>query len=245
MLDMRGRRVMVTGAAGSMGRAVAEVLDSLGADLVLVDRSDLSETAAVLTGPGAVATRQGDLCDDAFVDALIADDPCFGLAHCAAIFQPPAELPPDEGFDVLMRVNVRAPLRLAWGLIGGMAERGEGQVVLVGAAAGQHGGIMIDNSELYYAEYAASKGGLHTLVKWMARRAVRSGVMVNGIAPGFMTSALNADAGIVFDPSTYFMPLGRAARTEEMGWPIALMCTPAASFIAGAVINVNGGSYVP
>lgn len=245
MLDMRGRRVMVTGAAGSMGRATALVLDSLGADLVLVDLQDLSETRALLTGPGAVELRQGDLSDDGFVDALVAGAPCYGLAHCAAIFRPPADLPPGEGFDRVMRINVRAPLRLAWGLIGGMAARREGQIVIVGSAAGRNGGIMADNSDLYYAEYAASKGGLHTLVKWMARRAVTSGVMVNGIAPGFVTSALNADAGIVFDPAKFFMPLGRAGRAEELGWPIALMCTPAASFIAGVVLDVNGGSYVP
>ena len=236
---------MVTGAAGGMGRETAKILSTLGADLALVDVQAMDETVEILAGTGAVTQHRGDLSDDSFVDGLIADGPYFAMAHCAAIFNPPADMPSDAGFDKLMRINVRAPLRLAQGVIKGMSEQGEGFVVMVGSAAGQHGGIMTENDDPRYAEYAASKGGVHTLVKWLARRAVKSGVMVNGVAPGLVTSTLNQNAGITFDPKEMFMPLGRAGRLEELGWPIAMLCTPAASFVAGVVLNVNGGSYVP
>lgn len=244
-LNMTGRRVLITGAASGMGQATARILADLGADLALLDVQPMDATLALLGGAGnRVTTHQGDLADDGFVDSVIAAGPYFALAHCAAIFKAPAHLSPAEGFDLLMRINVRATLRLASGVIAGMAARREGYVVIVGSAAGRHGGIMTDNNETFYAEYAASKGGVHTLVKWLARRAVTHNVLVNGIAPGLVTSPLNANAGIVFTPETFFMPLGRPGQPAELGWPIALLCTPAASFIAGTVIDVNGGSYV-
>ncbi|MCV0394915.1 MAG: SDR family oxidoreductase [Rhizobiaceae bacterium] len=242
-IDMSGREVMITGAASGIGQQTALVIAGLGANLVLVDIQPTSETLSLLgETAGRVVTRQGDLADDAFVDRLVAEGPYYSLAHCAAIFRAPEGMASGEDFDRVMRVNVRAPLQLASGVIEGMAERGEGYVVLVGSAAGRHGGIMTENSEPSYAEYAASKGGLHTLVKWLARRAVKSNVIVNGIAPGLVVTPLNK--GMYFDPAVMFMPLGRAGRPDELAWPIALMCTPAASFICGVVVDVNGGSYV-
>ena len=243
-LSMVGRRVLVTGAASGMGQSTALVMADLGADLVLADIQAMAGTSAMLDRRGAsYECIQGDLAEDRFVDDLVAKGPFFSLAHCAAIFRPPQDMTPIDGFDHLMHVNVRAPFRLAQGCIDDMAKQGEGYVVLVGSAAGQNGGIMTDNSARYYAEYAASKGALHTLVKWLARRAVTSNVIVNGIAPGLVVTPLNK--GIDFDPKVMFRPLGRAGRADELGWPIALMCTPAASFIAGVVLDVNGGSYVP
>lgn len=242
-LDMTGRRALITGAASGMGQQTAYILGDLGADLTLTDVQSMAATREQLEATGVAARYlQGDLAADAFVDLLIANGPYFSLAHCAAIFRAPAHLKDGEDFDFLMRVNVRAPLRLASGCIAQMAQQGAGFVVLVGSAAGRHGGIMTENSDPYYAEYAASKGGLHTLVKWLSRRAVTKNVLVNGIAPGLVITPLNR--GIHFDPKVMFMPLGRAGQPDELGWPIALLCTPAASFISGVVLDVNGGSYV-
>lgn len=245
-LNMTGRRVLITGGASGMGQATALILAEMGAEVVIADIQPATRTLEMLAEKGLTATAmQGNLADDAFLDSLIAAGPWFALAHCAAIFKPPADMDPVEGFELLMRINVRASQRLATGVIEGMAARREGFVVMVGSAAGQNGGIMTDNSERYYAEYAASKGGMHTLVKWLARRAVKHNVLVNGIAPGLVTSPLNANAGIVFTPENFFMPLGRPGQPVDLGWPIAMLCTPAASFIAGVVLDVNGGSYVP
>jgi NAD(P)-dependent dehydrogenase (short-subunit alcohol dehydrogenase family) len=243
-LDMTGRQVLITGAASGMGQQTALIMGELGADVVLTDVQSMEETRQQLSAMGVASrTIQGDLSQDAFVDELVAGGPYVALAHCAAIFRAPAHLKDGEAFEFLMRVNVRATLRLAFGCIAQMEQQGEGYVVIVGSAAGQNGGIMTDNSELYHAEYAASKGGVHTLVKWLARRAVKKNVLVNGIAPGLVVTPLNK--GLNFDPKVMFMPLGRAGRPDELGWPIALLCTPAASFIAGVVLDVNGGSYVP
>jgi NAD(P)-dependent dehydrogenase (short-subunit alcohol dehydrogenase family) len=90
------------------------------------------------------------------------------------------------------------------------------------------------------AAYAASKGGVHTLVRWLSRRAVGHGVLVNGVAPGIVATPLSATLKV----DTSILPMKRVARPEELGWPIALLCTPAASFTSGAILDVNGGMFV-
>jgi len=120
-----------------------------------------------------------------------------------------------------------------------MAANGAGYVVLVGSAAGRHGGTSLDGG-LEYATYAASKGGLHTLVRWLARRAVKKNVLVNGVAPGMVQTPLFASVTLKPDG----LPLGRFGQPDELAWPIALLCSPAASFISGAVLDVNGGAFV-
>jgi 3-oxoacyl-[acyl-carrier protein] reductase len=65
-------------------------------------------------------------------------------------------------------------------------------------------------------------------------------VLVNGIAPGSIDTEMTRDQKI--DPAV--IPLGRKGRTEEIAWPIAFLCSPAASYITGAVLDVNGGVYV-
>lgn len=242
-LSLVDRRVLVTGAARGIGQATALALADLGATLVLADILPLTDTASKLDEKGAAyECMPGDLCDDTFIDALLAKGPFFSFANCAGIFRQPAEASPIDGFDHVMHINVRAPFRLAQGCIDQMAKRGEGYIVLVGSAAGHNGGIQTNTSDRWYAEYAASKGALHTVVKWLARRAVKVNVRVNSIAPGIVLTPGNAD--IKFDPNIVFLPLGRAGRADELGWSIALMCTPAASFMAGVILDVNGGSYV-
>lgn len=243
-LDMSGRRVLITGAASGMGRACASVLAELGASLVLADLNPMDDTCADVEALGVdVQCLQGNLAEDSYVEQLIANGPYFSLAHCAAIFKAPASMKDGADFDYIMRINVRASFRLASGCIAGMAGQGEGYVVMVGSAAGRHGGIMIENSDAQYAEYAASKGGLHTLVKWLSRRAVGKNVLVNGIAPGLVVTPLNTGL-FEFTPENFYMPLGRPGHPADLAWPISLMCTPAASYISGVILDVNGGAYV-
>jgi len=136
-------------------------------------------------------------------------------------------------------VNVRAAMLLASACVDQMIARREGYVVLVGSAAGRNGGGL-PNDSLEYATYAASKGGVHTLVRWLSRRAVGHNVLVNGVAPGIVATPLSATVKV----DTSILPMRRVGQPDELGWPIALMCTGAASFTSGAVLDVNGGMFV-
>jgi 3-oxoacyl-[acyl-carrier protein] reductase len=243
-LDLTGRSVLVTGAARGIGQSVARCLAALGADLVLSDRGPLDETArGIEAAGGRCRSIVGDLLDPGHVEALLSAGPFHALAHVAGVFKAPDGMAPKEAFDFVMGVNLKATIELASACVDRMAEAGGGYVVLVGSAAGRNGGAS-GGGGLEYAAYAASKGGVHTLVRWLSRRAVGRNVRVNGVAPGVVhTPLVDSIAGTVrFDPA--LLPMGRLADPEELGWPIALLCTPAASYMSGAVVDVNGGSFV-
>ncbi len=238
-LSMQGRRTVVTGAASGIGKATALVLAQLGADLVLVDRARLADTKSLVEEAGAsCAVMEGDLTEDAFVAALFAGDRVHAVAHCAAVLEGGAWRE-DAGwharFHRVMDINVRVPLQLATAAIDHMAEHGGGNIALVGSVAGRTGGT----SAATPPDYAASKGAVHTLVKWLSRNAVGRGVLVNAVAPGPVETPMTRGFNMV--PQ---LPMQRMGRPEELAWPIAFLCTGAASYLSGAVLDVNGGAFV-
>jgi 3-oxoacyl-[acyl-carrier protein] reductase len=85
-LSMEGRRALVTGAASGIGKATALVLAQLGAEVVIIDRSPMSETKDEIQAAGGICTvMQGDLADDAFIATFFAGTRVHAMAHCAAI----------------------------------------------------------------------------------------------------------------------------------------------------------------
>ncbi|MBS1886055.1 MAG: SDR family oxidoreductase [Actinobacteria bacterium] len=239
-ISMDGERVLLTGAASGIGRATATCLAQLGADLVITDISPMVEVTAEAESAGAEVTAiQGDLIDDDFLDGLMDEGPYDALAAVAGVFAPPAGMSSKEGFDWVLEINLRAPMRLASACIDQMGARGGGNIVLVGSAAGRNGGA-VANDSFEYAAYAASKGGVHSVVRWLSRRGAPQNVVVNGVAPGPVETPLSAP--MTFNPDS--IPIGRMGKPHELGWPIALLCSPAASFTVGAVLDVNGGSFI-
>jgi len=241
LLGLKGRRVLVTGAASGIGRATALLLARLGADLTLVDVAPLSEVEAEARRAGTkVLTKLGDLADESFLQSLVALDEIFSFANCAAVFSKDgwrSDLSAEDRFSLLMRINVRAPMILGNAFVDRFGERGGGYIVLVGSAAGRNGGGIAGGTPM---DYAASKGGVHTLVRSLSRRGVSRSVLVNGIAPGPVDTPLAK--GLPFSPAA--LPLGRMGEASEIAWPIAFLCSPAASYISGAVLDVNGGAFV-
>ncbi len=240
-LNLQGKRVLVTGAASGIGQATARVFARLGADLTLTDIASLDETQAQIEEIGQnSASIQGDLTDDNFLKGLVEKAHPFAFAHCAAVFSRKTwrpDLTDKARFDLLMQVNVRAPMILASSCIESMADRGGGFIVLVGSAAGRNGGGIGGGTPI---DYAASKGAVHTLVRSLSRLGVGRNVLVNGVAPGPVETPLAR--GLDFPPAS--LPLGRIGQPDELAWPIAFLCSPAASFISGAVLDVNGGAFV-
>jgi 3-oxoacyl-[acyl-carrier protein] reductase len=244
VLSLEGRRALVVGAASGIGRATALCLGELGAALVLADRSPLHEVCEEIRQAGGTALAlQGDLTDEAYLKRLVDNGPYFSFAHIAGVFRGPSGISSKEAFDFVMHVNVRAPLILGSALIEPMSDQGGGYMVLVGSTAGRSGeGRFGDPVE--YATYAASKGGVHSLVRVLSRRAVSKNILVNGVAPGVVRTPLLDSVSTASTANKKPSPLGRAADARELGWPIALLCSPAASFMSGAVLDINGGSFV-
>ena len=239
-LSFEGKTVAVTGAANGIGRATALIAAELGANLLLIDRAPLAEIAAELQAMGVtVTTLEGDLTEDGFIDRIIAKGPIDALAHCAGILGRTAlhKAPsPRERFHQTMDVNVRVPIDLGMALIEHMAPRGGGSIVMIGSVAGRTGGTSLSTP----IDYSASKGAVHVVVRWLSRQAVGRGVLINGVAPGPVKTGMTA--GSTVDPKA--LPRGSMGRPEEIGWMIMMLLSPAASYVSGAVLDINGGSYV-
>lgn len=239
-LNLTGRTVVITGAASGIGRAAVDVIASLGADLILSDMAELAEPQAAAEKAGVkVRTLQGDLTEDGMIDKLVAMGPIHGLAHCAGIL-PRSSL--KRGGDVKKRflrtmdVNVLLPLELGLALTDHMATHGGGNIVLIGSVAGRTGGTSTQTP----VDYSVSKGAVHTAIRWLSRNAVGKNVLINGIAPGPIVTPMTH--GSTIDAKS--LPRGRMGRADEIAWMIAMLLTPAASYVSGAVLDVNGGSYV-
>ncbi len=239
-LSLSGRRIVVTGAASGIGRATAKAVAELGAKVLLTDRSSLDEVKAEIAALGAtVETLEGDITADDFAERLLATGPIDGLAHCAGILGRTPLLKADnprERFMRTMDVNVLAPILLGSAMIEHMAARGGGSIVMIGSVAGRTGGTSTSTP----LDYSASKGALHVVIRWLSRNAVGRGVLVNGVAPGPVQTAMTA--GSTIDPKA--LPRGRMGQPQEIGWMIAMLLTPAASYVSGAILDCNGGSYV-
>jgi len=239
-LSLANRRIVVTGAASGIGRATAKSAAALGATLLLADRSPLASIESEIAATGAsVDTLEGDITADGFADQLLARGPVDGLAHCAGILGRTPLLKADnprERFMQTMDVNVLAPILLGSAMVEHMASRGGGSIVMIGSVAGRTGGT----STATPLDYSASKGALHVVVRWLSRNAVGRGVLVNGVAPGPVQTAMTA--GSTIDPKS--LPRGRMGQPEEIAWMITMLLTPAASYVSGAILDCNGGSYV-
>lgn len=234
--DLEGLRIVVSGAAGGIGGATAILLHKLGARLDLLD----------VAGPEAIAKRVGalegvglhacDVSDRAGVERLAtAIGPVDGLVDAGAVnpFDDWEADDWDDSFDRVLAVNARGPINLIRAFSPGMLERKSGRIVLIGSFAGRAGGLRNG------PHYAVAKGGVHALTRWCAKRFASRNVLVNAIAPGATDTPMIAGQG--FDASA--LPMGRFARPEEQAAAIAFLCSPAASYITGVILDVNGGLH--
>lgn len=178
-VDLTGRRVLVTGATGGIGRAVARRLADAGADLVLVARTrDRLEAIAAPLGATAVPGDAGDPADVAVVrDRVEGDGGTYGLVNAAGTFDlaPVAETDPAM-FERMIHGNLRAPFLMTRALLPGMLERGAGHVVTVGSVAGR---VALPGN----GAYSASKYGVRGLHEVLMAELRGTGVRTTLVEP--------------------------------------------------------------
>jgi len=245
-LPLAGRRALVTGASGDIGRALALGLARAGADIV-VHHSAMPKAAeavaAGIAGLGRVAqVHEADFTQTgaarALAEAVLAEGPVDILLSNAAIERrsdwtaiDPADL------AAMVSVNFAAFLDLAAVLAPAMAARGWGRIIATGS-------VLASRPRAETVVYASLKAAQACAVRALARELGGQGVTVNAISPGAVETERMADAYAQPDFRAAVnarIPLGRPARPEDCVAPVLMLCSDAGGYVTGANIPVDGG----
>jgi 2-dehydro-3-deoxy-D-gluconate 5-dehydrogenase len=239
-----GSTAVVTGARAGIGRAAALALADAGADLVLWGHHDnLHEAATEVEARGAkVRTVAADLADEAAVrqaaERVLAESDVHILVNNAGIIRrgPALEMPDSDWSDVL-QVNLNSVFLLSKLFGGPMCERGSGKVINIASMLSFQGGINVTS-------YAVSKHAVAGMTRALANEWAPLGVNVNAVAPGYVatgnTAALRADP--VRDAEIRArIPAGRWAQPDEIAGAVVFLASPAADYVHGHVLAVDGG----
>ena len=231
-MNFEGRTVMITGAAGHLGRAVAECFEQAGARLLLVDRQSDALQAAFGGHAGSVLTA-ADLLDDEQVKAALAMGvERFGridaLCHLAGGFRMGEAVheTAESTWDILFDLNARSFVNVARAVVPHMIARGGGKIVSVGAFAAQRGVAGM-------GAYCASKASLIRLTEAMSAELKDQQINVNCVLPTIIDTADNRHAMPDADPARWVQP-------RALADVIAFLCSDGARAVHGAALPVSG-----
>lgn len=235
--DLSGRTVAISGAGGGIGAECARLVAEMGADVMVSDLRAPEPLADFLRGQGrASAATALDVTDRGAVEAWAADcGDVDALIDCAAIC--PFDDWDDDGWDDVaarvFNINLQGPINLCRAFMPGMIARKSGKIALIGSIAGRLGGVRAT------PHYVMSKGGIHAYVRWLAKKGAAHNVQVNAVAPGPVATPMTQ--GENFGPENF--PMKRMAEASEIAGPLAFLVSPAANYISGAVLDINGAMH--
>jgi 3-oxoacyl-[acyl-carrier protein] reductase len=243
MFDLTGKVVLLTGAAGGIGRAISKTLFDQGATLVLTDRGQegLDALKASLGNDPKVFTIVQDLATEDDAKSLIEKtvEQAGGLdvlVNNAGITKDGLAMRmSDADWDAVLAVNLRMPFFLSKAAIKPMMKKRFGRIINMASIVGVTGNPGQCN-------YAASKGGLIAMGKSLAVEVATRGITVNAIAPGFiatpMTEKLTQEQK---DALTQNIPMKQLGSAQDIANTVVFLASDESEYITGQTINVNGG----
>jgi NAD(P)-dependent dehydrogenase (short-subunit alcohol dehydrogenase family) len=243
---LEGRGVIVTGAGGGIGMAVCRAFASAGARVMAVDLDEqrIRDLVDSLEGEGHLAAG-ADLADLSSHEALLGRarselGSFFVLANLAAVLRRRGSLDEvtEEDWDFQHGVNLKAAFFLARAAGRAMIDQGEGGRIILfssqGWWTGGFGGSVV---------YAASKGGVTSMCRGLARTFGPHRITVNCVSPGQVHTPMlmTGLAPEVYEAMIKQTPLGYVAEPEELAGPVVFLASEHARYITGATLNVSGG----
>ena len=256
---MQGKTVIVAGLASGLGEEIAKRFAEDGANLVLADpTADVEAMAQVIMAEHPACKAIGcvtDFLDPRSCEAMVARAiDAFGkvdaLVIAAVTLQkmgPMVSIEPDE-WDRVMAFNVKGPFLLCKSAVPALARPG-GSIAVVGSFTAQMG---FANASLY----SASKAAEMSLVRTLAAELAPEGIRVNAVAPGYLWSNVDQQSLEAVAQKTgrtveevraardATIPLGRQAAAREVAEAMYFIASPAASYMTGACLDVNGGLII-
>jgi 2-deoxy-D-gluconate 3-dehydrogenase len=240
MFSLTGKRALVTGANTGIGQAIAVGLAQAGAEVICAGRRACDETVAMITAEGGTASSVlVDFADPMAGQGLFSDQPVDILVNNAGIIRRNDAVDFTESdWDAVMDVNLKALFFTTQAFAKAVFARdGQGRVVNIASLLSFQGGIRVPS-------YTASKHGVAGLTKLLANEWAAKGINVNAVAPGYIetnnTEALRADESrnaAILDR----IPAGGWGAASDIAGAAVYLCTPAANYVHGAILNVDGG----
>ncbi len=245
-MELKDKTALVTGATRGIGRAIALELAARGAHVIGTATSEsgaeaITQVLAPHGGRGVVL----NVTDSAAIEALIDDigrstqgGPHILVNNAGITRDNLAMRMKDEDWDAVIDTNLTAVFQLSRAVMRGMMKARWGRIINITSVVGSSGNAG-------QANYAAAKAGVAGMTRALARELASRNITVNCVAPGFidtdMTRALD-DAHV--EALRAQIPLGRLGSPEDIAHSVAFLSSPAAGYITGVTLHVNGGMYM-
>lgn len=234
--SLEGKVALVTGANTGIGQAIAEAMGRAGAEVICASRGSAADTVARI---GRAREIRLDFADPMAARDAFADERVDILVNNAGIIRRADALDfTEDDWDAVMDVNLKAVFFTAQAFARAVVARdGRGAVVNVASLLSFQGGVRV-------ASYTAAKHGVAGITRLLANEWAARGINVNAVAPGYIatdnTAALRADPArdrAILDR----IPAGRWGEASDIGEAAVFLASPAAAYVHGAVLNVDGG----
>jgi 3-oxoacyl-[acyl-carrier protein] reductase len=247
LFSLAGQVVLVTGASRGIGAAIADVLGAAGANVIGTATSQAGADAISGRFDGNGTAGRGavlDVRESESIDALIKDiagneGPVTVLVNNAGITRDNLMMRmKDDEWDDIIKTNMTSVFHLSKAVLRGMMKARRGRIITISSVVGFMGNAG-------QANYAAAKAGVTGFTKSLAREVGSRGITVNLVAPGFIETEMTEKLGDEQRGALkQQIPLQKLGTVDDVAAAVLYLATPAANYVTGETIHVNGGMYM-